>query len=77
MDARRNGTTHIFMDTPFRNMNVLDDLLNELTDSTELCIASNLTLLNSKINTLSVKDWREKAYDLSKSPTVFLIGKGQ
>jgi 16S rRNA (cytidine1402-2'-O)-methyltransferase len=77
MDARRNGTTHIFMDTPFRNMNVLDDLLNELTDSTELCIASNLTLLNSKINTLSVKDWREKAYDLSKSPAVFLIGKGQ
>lgn len=77
MDCRRTGTTHIFMDTPFRNMHVLEDLLNELSDSTEICIASNLTLINSRITTLSVKDWREKAYDLSKSPTVFLIGKGQ
>jgi 16S rRNA (cytidine1402-2'-O)-methyltransferase len=77
MDARRTGTTHIFMDTPFRNMNVLEDLLNELSDLTELCIASNLTLSNARINTLTVKDWREKAYDLSKSPAVFLIGKGQ
>ena len=77
MDSRRMGTTHIFMDTPFRNMHVLEDLLNELSDSTELCIASNLTLFNSRITTLSVKDWREKAYDLSKSPTVFLIGRGQ
>jgi 16S rRNA (cytidine1402-2'-O)-methyltransferase len=77
MDNRRTGKTHIFMDTPFRNMHVLEDLLNELSDSTELCIASNLTLTNSRITTLSVKDWREKAYDLSKSPTVFLIGKGQ
>jgi len=77
MDARRTGTTHIFMDTPFRNMNVLEDLLNELSDLTELCIASNLTLSNARINTFTVKDWREKAYDLSKSPAVFLIGKGQ
>jgi len=77
MDNRRTGKTHIFMDTPFRNMHVLEDLLNELSDSTELCIASNLTLTNSRITTLSVKDWREKAYDLSKSPTVFLIGKAQ
>jgi 16S rRNA (cytidine1402-2'-O)-methyltransferase len=77
MDCRRTGTTHIFMDTPFRNMHVLEDLLNELSDSTELCIASNLTLPNSRITTLSIRDWREKAYDLSKSPAVFLIGRGE
>ena len=77
MDSRRTGTTHIFMDTPFRNMHVLEDLLNELSDSTELCIASNLTLFNSRITKFTVKDWREKAYDLSKSPTVFLIGRGK
>lgn len=76
-DARRNGHTHIFMDTPFRNMNVLDDLLNELADNTMLCIASDLTCKGEKINTMSVKDWRENAYDLAKIPAMFLIGKLQ
>lgn len=74
-DARRSGYSHIFMDTPFRNMNVLDDLLNELADNTELCIASNITLPDSSIRSMSVKDWRENAYDLSKKPTIFIIGK--
>jgi siroheme synthase len=58
-------------------MHVLEDLLNELSDSTELSIASNLTLPNSRITTLSIRDWREKAYDLLKSPAVFLIGRGE
>lgn len=74
-NARRTGYSHIFMDTPFRNMNVLDDLLNELADTTELCIASNITLLDGSIRSMSVKDWRENAYDLSKKPTIFIIGK--
>ena len=73
-DARRTGYTHIFMDTPFRNMNVLDDLLNELADTTQLCIASNLTLPDESVWTMSVKDWREHAYDLNKKPALFLIG---
>ncbi len=73
--ARRTGMTHIFMDTPFRNMHVLDDLLNGLADDTALCIASGITLLNENIKTMKVVDWREHAYDLSKIPTLFLIGK--
>lgn len=76
-DSRRNGHTHIFMDTPFRNMNVLDDLLNELADTTLICIASNITLPDASIRTMSAKDWRENAYDLSKIPTMFLIGTSQ
>ncbi len=75
MDVHRNGITHLFMDTPFRNMNVLEDLLNELADHTELCVASNITLSSERINTMNVKQWREKAYDLSKSPTMFALGK--
>lgn len=73
-DTRRTGYTHIFMDTPFRNMNVLDDLLNELTDTTLICIASDLTMLEENVRTMSAKDWREHAYDLAKKPTMFLIG---
>ena len=76
-DSRRNGTTHIFMDTPFRNMNGMDDLLNELADPTMVCIASNITLTDASIKTMSVKNWREEAYDLAKIPTMFLIGTSQ
>ena len=72
--ARKKGYTQIFMDTPYRNMNVLEDLLNELADHTQLCIASNVTLHNQRVRSMSVLDWRENAYDLSKSPCVFLIG---
>lgn len=74
-DTRRTGYTHIFMDTPFRNMNVLDDLLNELADTTQICIASNLTLPDESVWTMNVKEWRENAYDLAKKPTMFLIGR--
>ncbi|NBX38452.1 MAG: SAM-dependent methyltransferase [Flavobacteriia bacterium] len=77
METRRTGITHLFMDTPFRNMNVLEDLLNELADTTELCIAANLTLPQQRIQTMTVVDWREHAWDISKVPVVFLIGKSQ
>lgn len=73
-DTRKTKMTHLFMDTPFRNMNVLDDLLNVLADPTMICIASNITLPTEDIRTLSAKKWREKAYDLSKKPTIFAIG---
>jgi 16S rRNA (cytidine1402-2'-O)-methyltransferase len=76
-DTRRNGTTHLFMDTPFRNMNVLDDLLNDLSDTTMLCIACNITLPTESIRTMSIKDWRENAYNLDKKPTIFAIGRIQ
>lgn len=74
---RRTGETQLFMDTPFRNMHVLEDVLNELMDDTELCIASNLSLIDEQIRTRTIKDWREFAYDLSKKPTLFALGKSQ
>ncbi|NCU77490.1 MAG: SAM-dependent methyltransferase, partial [Synechococcaceae bacterium WB7_1C_051] len=54
-----------------------EDLLNELADTTELCIAANLTLPQQRIQTMTVVDWREHAWDISKVPVVFLIGKSQ
>jgi len=54
--VRRSGETQIFMDTPFRNMHVLEDLLNELSDDTLLCVATNLTLPDERIHTYSIVD---------------------
>jgi 16S rRNA (cytidine1402-2'-O)-methyltransferase len=73
--VRRTGETQLFMDTPFRNMHVLEDLLNELSDDTLLCIATNLTMPDERIHTRTVVDWRENAYDISKVPAMFALGK--
>jgi 16S rRNA (cytidine1402-2'-O)-methyltransferase len=73
-DAFRHGRTHIFMDTPFRNMHVLEDMVNELTASTPLCIAYNLTLHGSYVKTLSITEWKQRAVDIAKKPAMFLIG---
>lgn len=75
--VRRTGETQLFMDTPFRNMHVLEDMLNDLSDDTQLCIASNLSLPTELIQTKSIKDWRDNAYDISKIPTMFALGKIQ
>jgi len=58
-------------------MNVLEDLLNELAATTEICIACNLTLPDERIQTMSAVEWRENAFDLAKKPTMFAIGKRQ
>lgn len=73
--VRRSGETQLFMDTPFRTMHVFEDMLNELADDTLLCVASNLTLHNERIQTKTIADWRENAYDISKQPVMFAIGK--
>jgi 16S rRNA (cytidine1402-2'-O)-methyltransferase len=73
--VKRTNETHLFMDTPFRTMHVFEDLLNVLSDDTLLCVASNLSLTNERIQTMSIKDWRENAYDLSKQPTMFALGR--
>jgi 16S rRNA (cytidine1402-2'-O)-methyltransferase len=75
ISARKTGMTHLFMDTPFRNMHILEDLLNELMDETYLCIASNLTCYDERIKSMRIVDWRENAYDFGKIPAMFAIGK--
>lgn len=73
--ATKTGQTQIFMETPYRNMNMLEDLLNDCMDSTYLCIACDLTLPSERVQTMTIADWRKHAFDLSKRPTMFLIGR--
>lgn len=73
--AIREKQTQIFIETPFRNMKMLDDLLFALRPSTRLCIACNVTCDDEYIVTKSVAQWRNsKLPDINKKPTIFLIG---
>lgn len=67
--------TQIFMETPYRNRQMVEDLLLHLDKNTKLCIAANITGSNEFIRTLRVADWKGQVPDLHKQPAVFLIYK--
>jgi 16S rRNA (cytidine1402-2'-O)-methyltransferase len=73
--TEKDGSTQIFMDTPFRNMNLLEDLLDKLKPDTLLCLASNITCNDALIKTKTVARWKKKVPDLQKVPCMFLIGR--
>jgi 16S rRNA (cytidine1402-2'-O)-methyltransferase len=69
------GETQLFMDTPYRNNALLQDIIACLRPSTLLCIAADLTAPTELIRTKSVGQWKEDMPDLHKRPAVFLLGR--
>lgn len=72
-DSAANYRTQIFMETPFRNNHLLEDLKNTLNPNTKLCVAKNITGQDEFIKTKTVAEWKKTNLDLHKIPTVFLI----
>ena len=71
--ARLNNQTQIFMETPFRNNKLLQNIIMSLSETTMLCIASEITTENEFIETKSISSWKKNTPDLNKKNTVFLI----
>jgi 16S rRNA (cytidine1402-2'-O)-methyltransferase len=71
--SKENNQAQIFIETPYRNNKLLEDLINILAPHTKLCIAADLTLPSEFILTLSVKEWKNKLVDLHKRPAIFII----
>lgn len=63
-----------FIETPYRNMQLLDELLATLNGDTRLCVAANITAVNEFIKTRTVTAWKKNKPDLNKIPCVFGIG---
>jgi 16S rRNA (cytidine1402-2'-O)-methyltransferase len=70
----REKQTQIFMETPYRNLALLDDLLHCCKPATRLCIAADITGDNEFIVTRSVGAWKKNIPDIHKRPAVFIIG---
>lgn len=70
----QHGQTQLFMETPYRNMALLEDVLKTLKGSTKLCIACELTLPGEQIKTQTVSEWRTSKINLNKRPCIFGIG---
>ena len=69
----KDGITQIFMETPYRNNKLLDELLKIMHPETKLCIACDITLENEYIRTKTIANWVGSLRDLHKRPTIFLI----
>ena len=72
--ARDTGSTQIFMETPYRNMSLMEDILKSCRGETRLCVAADITLPGEFIKTKTVHDWRGKLPGIHKRPAIFLLG---
>ncbi len=70
-----NNQSQIFIETPYRNNKILEDLCATLNPMTRLCVATDLTLPSEYIRTLTITEWRVMKIDLHKRPSIFIIHK--
>ena len=69
------GLTQLFIETPYRNNHLLDNILTTCSAETKRCIATDITLESEFIKTKSVKEWIKGVPNLHKRPTIFLVHK--
>ncbi|MFC3879061.1 SAM-dependent methyltransferase [Algoriphagus namhaensis] len=73
VESLKESRAQIFMETPFRNNQLLEDLLSNLSPQTKLCIAKNITGTDELILTKTIAEWKKHSIDLHKIPTVFVL----
>ncbi|MCF7568165.1 SAM-dependent methyltransferase [Sabulilitoribacter arenilitoris] len=67
--------SQIFIETPYRNNKMIEDLSRILDSNTEVSIACDITLPTEYIKTQTANDWKKNMVDLHKRPTIFIIHK--
>lgn len=71
-----HNQSQLFIETPYRNNKMLEDLCNTLNSNTDICIACDITLPTEYIKTMTTIEWKkQKSVDLHKRPTLFIIHK--
>ena len=73
--AYSESQTQLFIETPYRNHKMIEDILQNCRPQTKLCIAANITCEGEYIQTRTVKDWKGHVPELSKIPCIFLLYK--
>ena len=73
--SQDKNQSQIFIETPYRNNKLVEDILQIVNPSTHLCIATDITLPTEFIKTMRVADWKKLKVDLHNRPTIFIIHK--
>ncbi len=74
-EAVTKHCTQIFIETPYRNNQLLSTLLKTCNPLTRLCIAASLTGPEEYIKTRTIAEWRKGKPELNKKPAIFIIGE--
>ena len=67
--------SQLFIETPYRNNSVLEDLYKTLSSDTKICVACDLTLPTEYIRTQTAKQWKHSKLDFHKRPAIFIMHK--
>lgn len=73
--SKEKNQSQLFIETPYRNEKMLDDLRATLSPDTRVCVACDITLPTEYIKTLTIKEWKHVKTDLHKRPAIFIIHK--
>jgi 16S rRNA (cytidine1402-2'-O)-methyltransferase len=71
--SRQDGSSQIFIETPYRNNALVESILKSCVHTTRLCIAVNLTGKLESIQTKTIGAWKNKVPDINKQPAIFIV----
>jgi 16S rRNA (cytidine1402-2'-O)-methyltransferase len=71
--AQDKNQSQLFIETPYRNNKLVEDLIQCLQPNTFLCIACDITLPTEYIKTMRTQDWKKVKLDLHNRPTIFIL----
>lgn len=73
LKSKKENQSQIFMDTPYRNNKMLEDIISTLNPTSYLCIAINISCSDEYICTKKIAEWKKIKIDLNKKPCIFII----
>ncbi len=73
--SEEHNQSQLFIETPYRNNQMLESIISTLQPNSKLCVACDITLSTEYIKTFTAKEWKNKKVDLNKRPTLFIIQK--
>ena len=72
-ESKQKNCTQIFIETPYRNNQLLETILKTCQPQTKICVAVDLTAETEMVKTKTVKDWKANIPQLHKRPAIFLM----
>jgi 16S rRNA (cytidine1402-2'-O)-methyltransferase len=76
-ESQKKNCTQIFIETPYRNNQMIETLLKTCKSITKLCLAVDLTGKTEWIKTKTIAEWQKEKTDIHKRPAIFLLYAGQ
>jgi 16S rRNA (cytidine1402-2'-O)-methyltransferase len=71
--SHKKNCTQIFIETPYRNNQLINDVVSICKAETKFCIAADITASSEIIKTKTIKEWKQQVPELNKRPAIFLL----